>query len=112
MSLVIAQHTSLTMQQIDPCDSEVSLEEMARQQEKVLRTANAIHVGDNDRFKRSVHCIVFMITGGRIPSIKEMTMDEYGLKSTSDIDPKDLILSSKMCEKKGLVSMGRFIEHT
>ncbi len=57
--------------------------------------------------------IIFMITGGRIPSIKikEMTTDEYGLRSISDIESRDLILSSKMWEKTGLLSIGRFDEH-
>jgi hypothetical protein len=66
----------------------------------------------DDKFTRSVHCIIFIITGGRIPSIKEMTTDESGLRSTSNNDPKDVIMSSKMWEKHRIVSMGRFIEHT
>jgi hypothetical protein len=87
------------MQQIDPCDSEYSSEDVALSQDQFLRTANAIYVRGDDKFTRSVQslCIVFMITGGRIPSIKEMTTDAYGLRSMSYIDPKDLIMSSKMC---------------
>jgi hypothetical protein len=65
----------------------------------------------DDKYTRSVQCIVFMITGGRIPSIKEMTMDEFGLKSMVDIDPMDLRMSSKMWEKRRLVPMGKSIEH-
>jgi hypothetical protein len=30
----------------------------------------------------------------------------------NDIGPEDLRMSSKMCEKRGLVSMGKTIEHT
>jgi hypothetical protein len=69
---------------------------MARQQDQYLRTAVAVHVRDDDALTRSVHHIIFMITGGRIPSIKEMITDENGLRSMSNINPKDLIMSSKM----------------
>ncbi len=72
-----------------------------------FRTAKAIHVRGDDNLTRSVvvdsvQCIVFMIIEGRIPSIKDMTSDDYGLRS---IDPKDLIISnsSKMWEKRGLL---------
>ncbi len=44
-----------------------------------------------------------------------MTTDGYELRSTSDIDPKDLIMLSKnrtkMWEKQELMSIGRFREH-
>ncbi len=50
--------------------------------------------------------------GGRISSIKEMKTDEYGLQSMEEIDPADFKMSSKMWEKKGLVPMGKTIEHT
>jgi hypothetical protein len=53
-----------------------------------------------------------MITGGRILSIGEMTMYEFGLRSMQDIEPVDLRMSSKMWEKRGLVPMGKLIEHT
>jgi hypothetical protein len=46
--------------------------------------------------------------GGRISSI---TTDEYGLRSIKDIDPVGLRMSSKMWEKRGLVPMGKMIEH-
>jgi hypothetical protein len=72
---------------------------MARQQDKFFRTAHAFHVRCDDRFTRSVQCIVFMITGGRIPSIKEMTTDEYELRSMCDIDAKNLRMSSNSWEK-------------
>ncbi len=50
------------MLQIDPCNAENSLKDMARQQDKFLRTANSFHVKGNDKYARSVQCIVFMIT--------------------------------------------------
>ncbi len=53
-----------------------------------------------------------MITGGIITSNREMTTDEFGFKSMEDIDPVDLGMSSKMWEKRELVPMGKFIEHT
>ncbi len=63
-----------------------------------MRTASSFHVKVDDKYTRSVECVVFMITGGRIPSINEMTMDEYGLRSTTDIDPADLRMSSRQSE--------------
>ena len=50
-------------------------------------------IGD-DKYTRSVQCIVFMITGGRIPSSGEMCTDEFGLRSMEDIDQRDLRMSS------------------
>ncbi len=38
--------------------------------------------------------------------------DDYGLRSREEIDPADLRMSSKMWEKKGLVPMGKTIQHT
>ena len=57
---------------------ENSLEDCTRHQEFFLMTANAFHVKGDDKYTRSVQSIVFMITGGRIPSITEMRTDEYG----------------------------------
>jgi hypothetical protein len=48
-----------------------------------------------------------MITGGRIPSIKEMKADENEWRSMEKIK-----MSFKMWEKKGLVPIGKAIEHT
>ncbi len=39
-----------------PFDSEHSLDEMARQQDKFLRTENAFHVRGDDKYTRSVYC--------------------------------------------------------
>jgi hypothetical protein len=43
-----------------------------------------------------------MIMEGRIPLIRKVTTDEFGLRSMEDIDPRDLRMSSKMWEKLGL----------
>jgi hypothetical protein len=40
-----------------------------------------------------------MITGGKIPSIREMITDEYGLRSMYNIDLRDLRMSSMMWEE-------------
>jgi hypothetical protein len=40
-----------------------------------------------------------MITGRRIPLIREMSTDKFGLISMQDIDPVDVRMSSKMLEK-------------
>ncbi len=78
------------MEPIDPQDVENSLEDCARHQDQFMRTASSFHVKGDDKYTRSVGCVVFTITGGRIPSIDEMTTDEYGLRSMTDIDPADL----------------------
>jgi hypothetical protein len=111
MSLVIAQHTSLKILQIDPNDAKFSLEDMTRQHDKCFRTANSFHVKGDNKYTKSVWCIVFMITGGRIPLIREMTEDEYRLRSMEHIDPADLRMSYMIWEKRGLVPMGKMIEH-
>jgi hypothetical protein len=81
------------MVQIDPQDADNSLEDCARQLDQFVSTANSFHVKGDDKYTRSVECVVFMITNGIIPSINEMTTDEYGLLSMSDIDPVDLRMS-------------------
>ncbi len=102
------------MQQIDPSDAEIflDLQDMARQQDKFLRTTNSFYVKGDDMYTRSVQCVVFMITGGRVPSIREMAKDEFGFRSMENTDPEDFRMSPKMWEKLGLVSMGKTIEHT
>ncbi len=52
-----------------------------------------------------------MITNGRIPTIHEMTTDEYGLRSMSDIDLVDLRMSSRQWELQGLVPSGKALDH-
>jgi hypothetical protein len=54
-----------------------------------------------------------MVTEGRIPTIDEMTTDEYGLRSMSDIDLVDLRMSSRQRELQGLASVpsGFLLDH-
>ncbi len=44
-----------------------------------MSTANYLHVKGDDKYTRSVECVVFMITNGRIPTIDEMTTVEFGI---------------------------------
>jgi hypothetical protein len=83
------------MAQIDPEDADDSLEDCARHLDQFVSAANYIHVKGDDKYTRSVECVIFTITNGRIPTIDEMTKDEYGLRSMSDIDPVDLRMSSR-----------------
>jgi hypothetical protein len=99
------------MAPIDPQDAENSLEDCARQLEQFVWTANFFHVKADYRYTRSVECVVFMITGGRIPTIDEMTTDEYGLWSMSDIDPVDFRMSSRQWELQGLTPSGEGLDH-
>jgi hypothetical protein len=52
-----------------------------------------------------------MITNGRFPENHEMTTDEYGLRSMSDIDPSELGMSSRQWESLGLVPSGKALDH-
>ncbi len=63
---------------IDLKDADNSLKDCARQLVQFVSTANSFHVKGNDKCTTSVECVVFMITNGKIPSIDEMTTDEYG----------------------------------
>jgi hypothetical protein len=76
-----------------------------------VSAANYFHVKGDDKYTRSVECVVFMITNGRIPTINEMTTDEYGLRSMSDIDLVDLRVSSRQWELQGLVPSGKAPDH-
>ncbi len=91
------------MAPIDPQDADNSLEDCLRQLDQFVSNANNFHVKGDDKYTRSVECIVFMIANGRFPAIHEMTTDEYGLRSMSDIDSADLRKSSRQCELQGLV---------
>ncbi len=61
-----------------------------------MRATSSFHVKADDKYSRSVECVVFMITGGRIPSIDEMTTNEYGLQSITDIDPVQILSRRKL----------------
>ena len=69
-----------TMALIDPQDIDNSLEDCARQLDQFVRLANSLHVKGDDKYTKSVECVVFMIINGRIPTFGEMTTDEYGLQ--------------------------------
>ncbi len=91
------------MAPIDPQDTDNSLEDCARQLDQFVSTANSFHVKGDDKYTRSVECVMFMITHGRILSIDEMTTDEYGFQLMSDNDPVDLRMSSRQWVLQGLV---------
>ena len=96
---------------IDPQDADNSLEDCSRQLDQFVSNANNFHVKGDDKYTRSVECIVFMITNGRFPAIHEMTTDEYGLRSImTDIDPADLRMSSRRWELLGLVPSGKALD--
>ena len=91
------------MAPIDPRDVDKSLGDCSKQLDQFVSNANNFHVRGDDKYTRSVECIVFMITNGRFPANHEMTTDEYGLRSMTDIDPADLRMSSRQWELLGLV---------
>jgi hypothetical protein len=92
------------MAPIDPQGADNSLEDCARQLDQFVSAENYFHVKGDDKYTRSVECVVFMITKGRIPTIEEMTSDEYGLRSMSNLDLVDLRMSSRQWELQGLVA--------
>jgi hypothetical protein len=75
-----------------------------------VSVANYFHVKGDDKYTRSVECIMFMITNGRFPSTYEMNTDEYGLRSMSDIDPVDLRMSPREWELQVLVPSGEALD--
>jgi hypothetical protein len=99
------------MAPIDPQDSDNSLEDCARQLNQFVSTTISFHVKGDDKYTRSVECVIFMITNGRFPSTHEMTADEYGLRSMSDIDPVDLRMSPRKWKLQGLVPSGKALDH-
>ncbi len=76
-----------------------------------MSNANNFNVKGDDKYTRSVECIVFMIANGRFPANHELTTDEYGLRSMTDIDPADLKMSSRQWELQGLVPSGKALDH-
>jgi hypothetical protein len=99
------------MAPIDPEDADTSLEDCARHLDQFVSVANYFHVKGDDKYIRSVECIIFMSTNGRIPTIDEMTTDEFGLRSMSDIEIVDLRMSSRQWELQGLVPSGKALDH-
>jgi hypothetical protein len=63
------------MAPVDPQVADSSLEDCARQLDQFVSAANSFHVKGDDKYTRSVECVVFMITNGIMASIDEMTMD-------------------------------------
>jgi hypothetical protein len=98
------------MEPIDPQGVGNSLED-CRHQDHFMRTENSFDVRADDKYTRSVECVVLMIIGGRIPIIHQMTTDEYGLQSMKDTDPMDLRMSSRQWELQGLMSLGKALDH-
>jgi hypothetical protein len=99
------------MAPIDPEDADNSLADCARHFDQFVSVANYFHVTGDDEYTRSVECIIFMIKNGRIPTIDEMTTDEFGLRSMSDIDLVDSRMSSRQCELQGLVPSDKALNH-
>jgi hypothetical protein len=54
---------------IGPCDADSSLEDVSTQQDFFISEQMLFFVSGDDKFTRPVYSIIFMITGGRIPSI-------------------------------------------
>ncbi len=85
-----------------------------RHQDQFVRTANSFHVKADDKYTGSLECVVFMITGVIIPTIDEMTTDEYGLRSMKGIDPMDLRIhwmSARQLDKQGPMPSGKELDH-
>ncbi len=70
-----------------------------------MSTANYFHVIGDDKPTKSAECVFFMITNGRIPTIDEMTTDEFDLV--------DLRMSSRLgqWELQGLEPSGKALDY-
>ena len=52
-----------------------------------------------------------MLGNGRFPDSEEMHTDEYGLRSMTNMDPSDLIMSARQWEALGAASSGKALDH-
>jgi hypothetical protein len=101
------------MAPLDPQDSETSfkLEDCSRHLDEFVSNANNFHVKGDDKYTRSIECIVHMIVFGRFPDSDEMTTDEFGLRSMTNMDPSELGMSARQWEALGLLSSGKALDH-
>jgi hypothetical protein len=99
------------MIQLDPQDSETSLEDCSRHLDQFVSNANNFHVKGDDKCTRSVECMVHMLVHGRFPDPEEMTTDDFGLRSMTGMDPSELGMSARQWEALGLLSSGKALDH-
>jgi len=83
------------MAPIDPCNVNVSLEEVFKLMMEFKDEANGTFVRDDDKMTRNGASIWHMITCGKIPKLVDMEVDEFGMKSISNMTPDQLIISSE-----------------
>ncbi len=79
--------------------------------DEFVSNANNFHVKGDDKYTRSIECIVHMIVFGRFPDSDEMTTDEFGLRSMTNMDPSELGMSARQWEALGLLSSGKALDH-
>ena len=80
---------------LDPSDTRIPIEVLVRKVDNIRGAINGIHVQDQKKMSYPVNCIWHMLEAGRLPSIDELTCDDYGTTIISELDPENLVMSSK-----------------
>ena len=73
------------MAPIDPCNVNESLEEVFKLMMEFKDESNGTFVRDDDKMTRNGASIWHMMTCGKIPKLVDMEVDEFGMKSISNI---------------------------
>ncbi len=105
MRLVMAQNFATDVKDRSLLHN-ISLQMLSGGRRNLWRSQILFHWGD-DNFTRPCHSIPFIITGGRIQSIKDLITDSYGPNVMHAIDSESL----KKRTKERTLSMGRFTAH-
>ena len=101
------------MPSIDPSDVDVSLEVIYQLLADFKDDASGVFVKDDEKKTYSAETIYHMIIAGRIPKCHELSIDETGSKTTSNLTPDDLTASSESWRKDfNLPSFGEILSNT
>ena len=82
------------MAPMDPCNVNESLEEVFKLMMEFKDESNGTFVRDDEKMTRNGAPIWHMMTCGKIPKLVDMEVDEFGMKSISNMSPDQLIISS------------------
>jgi hypothetical protein len=101
------------MPPIDPSDVDVSLEVIYQLLADFKDDASGVFVKDDEKKTYSAEPIYHMIIAGRIPKCHELSIDETGSKTTSNLTPDDLTASSESWRKDfNLPSFGEILPNS
>ena len=83
------------MAPIDPCNVNDSLEEVFKLVMEFKDESNGTFVKEDEKMTRNGAPIWHMMTCREIPKLVDMEVDEFGMKSISNMSPDQLIISSE-----------------